>query len=144
MNILFIGTTGIHHVLLAAHEYLGIAESDLRRLKFWGDYEREARGQPLFLNYDNLGNKVFSVGVGKNLNMAEKSISQLLQILNVSEQDIVVRPIYSRYDRIWLWLSQLQGWALTRGLAEHIILVLLNRDALSLKNQIEKFKKEVR
>jgi hypothetical protein len=144
MNILFIGTTGIHHVLLAAHQYLEINESDLRRLKHWGDRAGEASGQPLYVDRDREGNRVFTVGVGRNIAMAEKSISQLLQMLMVTDQEMLVRPIYSRYDRLWLWLNRLDGWSLTRAMVGKLIVALLHRESSQLKRQIEQIKNEVR
>jgi hypothetical protein len=144
MNILFIGTTGIHHVLLAAHQYLGIDGMDFSGFKYWGDHQREGSGRPLFLDRDNRGNKVFAVGVGPSIAMAEKSISQLLQILKVPEQEIIVKPIYSRYDPLWGWLYRLETWAATRRAANGIIEYLLRRDSDRIKSQVEEFQKEVR
>lgn len=145
MNILFIGTTGIHHTLLAAHLYLGqFNGKDYRQLKFWGDFPREAQGRPLFIDYDDRGNMVYVLGVGLDVRMAQKSIEQLDKILNNDPQNLIVEPVFIKRERMLLLLHRLGQRPSMQEMAQLIIAGLLNNEYMTIQKQMEDFKKRVR
>jgi hypothetical protein len=144
MNILFIGTTGIHHPLLAANIYLGQLGENYSDLKFWGDWSSEALGLPLFLGCDDLGNKVYVLGVGWDVRMAQKSIEQLDRLLNDDIPDIIVKPVYIKRERVLLFLHRIGRRQKLNQLIQSLITILLKVEYITIQTQIEKFKKGVR
>lgn len=145
MNILFIGTTGIHHTLLAAHIYLRQTNGkDYSQLKFWGDWSREALGLPLFVNYDDEGNKVYVLGVGWDVLMAQKTLQQLHKILNSDRQDLIVAPVLVKRERLLLFLHRLGRWQHLNKLAQLMITGLLHREYITIQKQMEEFTQRIR
>jgi hypothetical protein len=140
MNILFIGTTGIYHTLIAAHLYLGKPEPDnFNNIKFWGNRSEEALGYPLFVDYDEQRNRVYSLGVGRNVPMATKSIKQLLEILNCTESDLIVKPVYIKRERLLLFLHQIGRFKLIQHLLLPIIGYILKIEFASINQQVKEF-----
>lgn len=145
MNILFIGTTGIHHTLVAANIYLGqLSENNYSDLKFWGDWSSEALGLPLFLDYDDMGNKVYVLGVGWDVRMAQKSIEQLDKLLNDDISDIIVKPVFIKREKVLLFLHRIGRRQKLNQLMQSLITTLLRKEFITIQNQIEKFKNRVR
>lgn len=145
MNILFIGTTGIHHTLVAAHIYLGqLNDNDYCDLKFWGDWSSEALGIPLFLDYDDIGNKVYVLGVGWDVRMAQKSLEQLDKLLNDDLPDLIVNPIFIKREKVLLFLHRIGRRQKLNQLMQSLITNLLKMEFVTIQNQVEKFRKRVR
>lgn len=145
MNILFIGTTGIHHTLLAAHIYLGrLKGNGYGDLKFWGDWNSEATGLPLFLDYDDRGNRVYVLGVGWDVQMAQKSLEQLAKLLCDNRRDLIVKPVFIKREKLLLFLHR---WGRTKTLnkiVRMLIANLLNMEINTIRKQVNRFKEGVR
>ena len=108
MKIVFLGTTGIQHSLLAAYIYLGeLGNKDFESLDYYCDLSRESSGSPIFIGDDKRGNQVYSLGVGKDLQMGQKTIENLLAILGFSSQELILRPISQRAERFLLALARI-------------------------------------
>jgi len=145
MNILFLGTTGIHHTLIAAHLYLGKPEpANYRNIRFWGDRSRESLGYPLFLDYDEQRNGIYSLGVGRDVLMATKSIEQLVEILNCTEGDLIVKPISIKREWILLFLHRIGRFKIVNYLLLPVIAYLLKKEFATIRQQVEEFKSGVR
>jgi hypothetical protein len=145
MNILFLGTTGVHHTLIAAYIYLGKTISAYHRdIKFWNDRSKEDEGYPIYIDQDEQHNLVFSLGAGKDVQMAAGSISELVGILNYTERDLVVKPIYIKNEKLLLFLYQISRFKLVSHLAEPVIEFLLNKEFAAINQQIEEFRSQVR
>lgn len=107
MNIVFVGTTGIHHVLLATHYYLyNRLPENWEDIKYFGNVKVEQEGLPIYIDNDNKQNRIFALGVGADLAMAKKSIDQLVLILGKSQKDLLVRPIRIKGEKLILWLNR--------------------------------------
>ena len=145
MNILFLGTTGIYHTLIAAHLYLGKSTSvDYRNLKFWGDRSQEALGYPLFLDQDEQSNRVYSLGVGPDVRMANKSIEQLIRILNCTERDLVVKPVFIKRERLLWFLHRMGNFKIVNHLLLAIIGYLLKKEFAAINQQVKEFRNQVK
>jgi hypothetical protein len=145
MNILFIGTTGIHHALIAAHLYLNQwHEQDYGDLKLWGDWDKEALGLPLFLDFDDRGNKVYVLGVGGEVLMAQKTIEQLDKLLNRGMQDLIIKPVFIKRERVLLFLHRLGRTKISNHLVQILITYLLEKEFFTIQKQVESFRDRVR
>ncbi|MDD3365068.1 MAG: DUF3189 family protein [Syntrophomonas sp.] len=145
MNILFLGATGIHHTLIAAHLYLGKPEPvNFRNIKFWDDRSKEMLGYPLFLDQDEQRNRVYSLGVGRDVLMVTKSIEQLVEILNCTERDLIIKPIFIKRERLILFLHRIGGFKTVNHLVLPIIDYLLKKEYAAINQQVKEFKSQVR
>ena len=141
MNILFIGTTGIHHTLIAAHLYLDhLDDQNYYDLKFWGDWSKEALGLPLFVDCDEMGNKVYVLGVGCDVQMAQKAIEQLDKLLNNDVPDLIVKPVYIKCERVLLFLHRLGRRKKLNKLMQLLIANLLKWEFITIQRQVTRFR----
>jgi Protein of unknown function (DUF3189). len=144
MNIIFIGTTGIHHTLIAASMYLNQRiGQDFNKLKFWDDRDREALGVPLFLGTDVRSNKVYVLGVGWEVVMARKTLEQLDNILNKNQPELIVQPIFIKRERILFLLHRCGRFRLSRHLVRMLTTYLLNKEFFVIQNQVDTFRTRV-
>jgi len=144
MNIIFLGTTGVHHVLVAAHLYLGeeISE-DLSNIKDFNDLEKELTGYPIFVGEDGDNNQVYVLGAGLEVQMVKRSIEQLTEIMGVPRDNLLVQPIYIKLDKLFLLYSLLAPGR-RKGLIrvyERLIKRLIKRELPCLDKQINDFKR---
>jgi hypothetical protein len=145
MNILFLGTTGVHHTLVAANFFLSKPQTnDLKKLTFWDNREKNLSGYPIFIDYDNKGNKIYSLGCGWEVMMTQRSIQDLVKILNSSDKDMTVKPIFIKRERLLLALHKIGRFPLINRLIQDIINYLIKKELTSIKQQVEEFKGEVR
>jgi hypothetical protein len=101
MDIVFLGTTGVHHTLIAANLYLNnIPDGKYFDIANYADPTMEKKGVPILIGEDDQGNRIYSVGGGKDLVMARKSIEDLVVLLGFSSRDLLVEPISVRGDKV--------------------------------------------
>lgn len=141
MNILFLGTTGVHHTLVAAHEYLGtLQNNDCRSIQYFADNEREESGYPNFIGFDSIGNKVYTLGGGSDIPMVKKAIEQLVDILGYSEKELLVKPISINNDKLILVLHKLAQIPFLKSLSLYLINYLLQQEIPSIRNHVQEMK----
>lgn len=144
MNIIFIGTTGVHHVLVAAHMYLGNEiKEDLNNIKNFNDLKQEMTGYPIFVGDDTQKNHVYTLGAGTEVQMVKRSIEQLTDIMEIPRDNLIVQPIFIKLDKLIL-LYNLLAQGRMKGLInvyEALIKVLIKKELPILKKQINNFKK---
>jgi hypothetical protein len=101
MDIIFLGTTGVHHALVAAHIYLeNLPDEKYYNLHNYANLALEAEGAPIYIGRDKPGNRVYSLGGGKDLKMAKKSIEDLTALLGYSSRDLLVQTITIPGDKL--------------------------------------------
>lgn len=106
MNIIFLSNTGTHHALLAANIFLGhLHKPDFRFIEGFCDSSKDKSGYPIYIGEDENGNRVFTLGVGRDMLMAKKSLEDLRSILGFDENDLVVEPIYVEGQNLFMVLS---------------------------------------
>ena len=95
------GTTGVHHALIAANIYLeNLPDEKYYNLRDYADLELESRGSPVYVGRDKQGRRVYSLGGGKDLGMAKKSIEDLTALLGYSSHDLLVQTVTIRGDKL--------------------------------------------
>lgn len=105
MKVIFIGTTGVHHALVAAHLLAGeMTGKRYSALKGFDDCRLEKNGQPLLVHDDGRGNQIFALGVGKDLQLAHRAITQFIDVCGFKSSDLWIEPVTIKGDKLFLWL----------------------------------------
>lgn len=130
MNIIFLGTSGVHHALIAANIYLKKTVTDFNSIPDFANIALESSGFPIFVGEDNQGNQVYSLGAG-DVEMAKKSIEDLRNVLGCSANDLVVKPVSVKGEKLLALLNHIPA-SLGGRLWHNLI------PALILKSQLKK------
>jgi hypothetical protein len=117
---------------------------NFEKIRFWGDRNSEALGYPLFLDNDEQSNGVYSLGVGPDVLMAAKSIEQLIKILNCTERDLIVKPVFIKREKILLVLHKIGRNKIAHSLVLPIIAYLLKNEVEAIYHQVEELKSQFR
>ena len=137
MNIIFIGTCGVYHPLIAANIHLnGLNTEDYRKLTFFANHEREESGKPLLVGTDSLANNIYALGVGPDVDMVRKSIEDLRLILGASEDELQAIPIIIKSQLLLLILHKLSAIGLLRSLLLPWITLLIKKQLPVIKQQL--------
>lgn len=138
MNILFIGTCGVYHPLIAGHMHLNkLSNDDYHNLQFFADHKNEASGQPLYLGTDLQDNKVYTLGVGPDVNMVKKSIEDLRLILGVSADELQIVPIIIKSQLLLLILHKISAVKPLKYLLLPWINFILVKQIAHIKKQLD-------
>jgi hypothetical protein len=101
MKIIFLGTTGIHHTVIAANAHLKFPlDKPFYNPEEFGNLELEATGFPIYIGEDNNGNQIYSLGAGRDIAMAKKTIEDLTTILGYPD-DLLVKPVSVRGEQLF-------------------------------------------
>jgi len=106
MNILFLGTSGVYHALIAANIYLKKPVADFNSISDFADLALESSGFPIYVGEDKQGNQVYSLGVG-DVEMAKKSIEDLRNVLGRSANDLVVKSVSIKGEKLMALLNHI-------------------------------------
>ncbi|HQE24264.1 MAG TPA: DUF3189 family protein [Syntrophomonadaceae bacterium] len=111
---MFISNTGTHHALIAANIFLGrLQKPDFRYTEGFCDSAHDKSGFPIYIGEDSKGRKVYTLGVGKDVFMAKKTLEDLRNILGFTEKELVIEPVsisgQSLIDIISHWPKKLGG-----------------------------------
>ncbi|ABI68643.1 DUF3189 family protein [Syntrophomonas wolfei] len=140
MKIVFLGTTGVQHALIAAHIYLGqLGVEDFRDLEYYCDLSQESSGFPIFIGDDARGNQIYSLGVGKDLQMGQKTIENLLTILGFSYQDLTLRPVSIKAERFLACLGKIPRYLGGRKINLFFSDIILRQELTTIKENVEQF-----
>lgn len=106
MNILFLGTSGVHHALIAANIYLEKPVKDFNSIPNFANIALESSGFPIFVGEDNQGNQVYTLGAG-DVEMAKKSIEDLRNVFGRPANDLVVKPVSVKGEKLLALLNHI-------------------------------------
>jgi len=106
MTIIFLGTSGVHHTLIAANIYLKKPVTDLNSIPDFANIDLESSGFPIYVGEDKQGNQVYSLGAG-DVEMAKKSIEDLRNVLGRSADDLVVKPVSIKGEKLMALLNHI-------------------------------------
>lgn len=138
MNIIFIGTCGVYHPLIAAHLHLhSLNTDDYRSLQCFADHDLEQSGRPLFIGVDPKDNYIYALGVGPDLEMVKKSIEDLRTILGASANDLQVVPIRIKAQLLLIILHKLSADRLLRFFMMPAMIALLRRQVPAIQEQLD-------
>lgn len=137
MNVIFLGSTGVHQTLLAAGAYIDPEfNSSYHNLPHFNDYCKEAGGHPIYVGRDCAGRRVHCLGVGKDVKMVNKTINQLRIILDSSAEELQIIPIIIKTQRQILWLHKLARLNWLKPLSSYLIALLLKWEYENIRQQI--------
>ena len=129
---------------MAANIYLDrINQADHYYPDLWGDLDKEALGYPLYVGDDKGGNSIYSLGVGADVPMVVRTIEQLVKMLNCSERDLTVAPVFIKRGRLLLLLHRVGYSKLLNRLIQPFIGCLLDKEFTFIKQQVEEVKVRV-
>lgn len=110
MKIIFIGSTGIHHTLIAAQIYLGrLHKNDFRLIKHLFDASKDRSGNPIYIGKDGAGTEVYTLGAGKHYKMMASIVEQLRDLLKCPASDLMVCPVSIWGEYLLTVLENLPG-----------------------------------
>ena len=90
MIIVLPGTTAVHHTLVAAHLYLNtINAPDFGRLDGYCDMSMDYSGYPLYIGNDKYGNQVYTLGLGRLVEVGCHAIHNFMQIMGIDSSQLL-------------------------------------------------------
>lgn len=138
MNVMFISNTGTHHALIAANIFLGrLQEPDFRYIDGFCDIDHDKSGFPVYIGEDSEGRKVYTLGVGKDVLMAKKTLEDLRNILGFTEKELVIQPVFISGQNL---IKTVCHWPKTLGRDHLNVLVstyLLRRQFQAIQKTVE-------
>ncbi|NLB18679.1 MAG: DUF3189 family protein [Syntrophomonadaceae bacterium] len=147
MIIVLAGVTAVHHTMVTAHLYLnGTNEVDFSRIKGYGDMSLDAKGTPILIGTDEKGNSVYTLGVGGNIEVGYRAMTEFLQIMSVPVDVILVYPVRLPVETI-IWLITKVNcipWGVGSALNLAITKLLLNRYVGLIQSAAEDLRLQVK
>jgi len=141
MKILFIGTTGVHHSLVAAHWLVHNDLPDkLTQIAGFADNTEDHKGLPILVGHDNRNNEVYSLGAGRDVLMAKKTIEELLGVLGFYPHDLLIKPIQVRGDRLFPFINKVCSVGAEQGMRRMMARYLSSGPVDSIISQVEGFR----
>ncbi len=109
MKVIFVGTSGVHHPLVAAHMYCEKKKDiKLGQIKGFCDSFLEKTAKPLLINKDDSGQEVYSLGLGENIEIGCKALNEFIRIIDKNnENDIRIIVIRSKWEQLFVKLNSL-------------------------------------
>lgn len=143
MIIIFLGTTGVHHSLIASYIYLEkLQQTDFKMLPGFSDIQKDYSGFPIFIDKDGRDNLIYSLGAGKEVAMAQKTIDDLVNILGFSPQDLIVKPVRIKGEQLVRLAEKipkiLGGQIINLRLADYIV----KKEYYQILKDVEDFRSE--
>lgn len=134
MIVIFLGRTGIYCEYAASFIYMGYEDDKAARMAaFYGSKSKLFLHVPVYIGKDHKDNLIYTLGVGKEVDMAKKTIEQLVQILGFSKKDLLVKKISGKGE----WILELIGrfWP-DSFLKRQLIYFLVLANMKNIKKQI--------
>lgn len=146
MKIVLVGTTAVHHTLVAAHLYMNtIHGPDFGKLDGYCDMSLDYSGYPLFIGNDEDDNQIYTLGLGRLIDVGYRAIHDFQQIIGGESGQLLVQEIRipseldiwaaSKASRIPLGL----GSIINRLISDHVIareFPLIQMDVTRLNDQV--------
>ncbi|MGE5397216.1 MAG: DUF3189 family protein [Chitinophagales bacterium] len=146
MKIIVLGITAVHHSLVVAYIYLG-CYPDANHMVPDGycDMILDKRGYPVYIGDDQLGNQVYTLGLGRQMDIGYRAINSFLDIMGVSEDKLLIQKVVIP-NEFWIWVASIVhvlplGYVLNRWISDRIInkhLKLLEDQANNLHECVQK------
>jgi len=144
MNIIFLGTTGVHHALVAANIYVGhLKDKKYYILKDYANLHLELTGFPIFIGKDKQGNRVYSLGAGKDLAIAKKMIEEFTIIMGYSKSEMLVKPVSIYGEKLLALVSTIPEWLGGRLWSSLLASIIIKSQLPAIKRDIEEFSRKI-
>ncbi len=146
MIILLVGTTGVHHTLVAAHLYLqNTSVKEFNQLDGYCDLSLDSSGFPINIGCDRYGNHVYTLGLGRLVSIGSRAINGFSQIMGIDSSQLLLKEIRIPGELdIWAaskahWMPLGIGNGINRLVADYIItreFNLIKSEAFRLSEQV--------
>jgi hypothetical protein len=90
-------------------------------LKGFDDSRLEKAGQPLLVYDDGRGNQIYTIGVGKDLQLARRAMAQFMDLLGFQSSDLLIEAVNIKGDKLFLWFMRIPDFKLFTNLRKIII-----------------------
>jgi hypothetical protein len=145
VKILFIGTTGVHHTLVAANIFLGrLDEADFTMIKGYADNYKDLTGFPILISDDGNENQVYTLGVGRELKVAHKAINQFIELLDCSSKDLIVQPVTIKGETLLLLLKKIPEYLGGKIIGPFISSMIIKKQFSHILKDVSRLKEHLR
>lgn len=144
MYVIFVGLTGVHHALIAAHVFMGdLNNTEFRLIQHFCDKDMDQKGSLFYVGKDANGVQVYTFGAGHNPELAAGIINELRDILGFAEGDLAARAVSIPGDAIIAFLSRIPHYMGGNYLQNLLGQVLVGRQFEKIKKETLAFKSEL-
>lgn len=145
MIIIFLGTTGVHHSLIASYIYLEkLKQTDFKMLPGFSDVQKDYSGFPIFVGRDNLDNRIYTLGAGKEIAMAQKTIDDLVNILGFSSKDLIVKPIRIKGEQLLRLAEKIPKFLGRQTISILLSDYIVKKEYYQILRDVEDFRSELK
>lgn len=142
MKILFLGTSGVHHPLIAAHIFLErLHKPDFRFVRGFCDTYHDESGYPIFIDRDRNGDEVYTLGVGTETEASCKSIKNLADLVGYPEGGLILKAISMPGERLLYYVGKISKLIGGRYLNEYLSNYLIGKEFSRIKEEVDEFRK---
>lgn len=144
MKIILVGTTAVHHPIVAASLYTRQFEhGQLGRIDGYCDMYLDKSGYPVYVGDDQEGNQIYTLGLGRRIDVGWRAIHGFRDIMGIPENELRFVDVHIPGES-YIWLAgklaaiPLIGYRLNRALSDYIIYRNINllRDTYSPESNI--------
>lgn len=144
MKILFLGTSGVHHPLIAANIFLGrLHKPDFRFVRGFCDTYHDQSGYPIFIDHDQEGNEVFTLGVGPEVDVGYKSIEALAELVGYPENQLSIKTVSIPGERLVYYAGKIPKYIGGRYINEYLSRYLIGKEFPRLKQEVEELREGI-
>lgn len=127
--------------MVAANIYLDqLIDEEYYTLKGYADPELESSGFPIYIGQDRQSNRVYSLGAGKDILMAKKSIEDLTALMGHPASELLVKPVSIRGEKLLALVSSIPAWLGGRLWSRLFASIILKSQLPAIRRDIEEFK----
>lgn len=141
MKILFLGTSGVHHPLIAAHIFLErLHKPDFRFVRGFCDTYHDESGYPIFIGSDQNGDEVYTLGVGTETEVSYKSIKNLADLVG-TEGELTLKAVSMPGERLLYYAGKIPQLIGGRYINEYLSNYLIGKEFSRIKEEVDEFRK---
>ncbi|HWP96620.1 MAG TPA: DUF3189 family protein [Syntrophomonadaceae bacterium] len=144
MKVLFLGTSGVHHPLVAANLFTGrFLSHDLRMIKGFCDSYYDESGDPIYVAEDSSGNEVYALGVGSEVEVGQRSIEGLRELLGCTSQDLVVKSIFLPGEKVMYYMNKIPKSLGGKHINMFVSNIIIKRNFKQIKKLVDDLQAEI-
>ncbi|MEN6390416.1 MAG: DUF3189 family protein [Syntrophomonas sp.] len=144
MKIIFLGTSGVHHPLIAANIFLGrLHKSDFRFARGFCDTYHDESGYPIFIDKDQDGNEVYTLGVGPETEVGYKSIKNLADLVGYPEKELNIKTISIPGERLVYYAGKIPKLIGGRYINQYLSNYLIGKEFSHIKEEVDELRHDL-
>jgi hypothetical protein len=143
LKVLILGTSGVHHTLVAANMILSRFQDDFTGIDRYCDVQLDRRGFPIYVGSDEEGRHIYTLGAGKEIETARKALEGLFEVFSDESRYFLITEVRIKGE-IWIRLaSALARVPLGNWLNRLISDLVLKRQIPLIRAQAEKIQQQM-